>query len=45
MFKRTGQALTAYTSHLKKDGLKDAPIAVDLSFINNEAPDERAIMD
>ena len=38
-------ALTDYTPHLKSDGLKGARIGVDLSFLNNEAPEERAIMD
>lgn len=38
-------ALTDYTPHLKKDGLKGARIGVDLSFLNNEAPEERAIID
>lgn len=38
-------SLTDYTPHLKIDGLKDARIGVDLSFLNNEAPEERAIMD
>ena len=40
-----GQALTDYTPHLKTDGLKGARIGVDLSFFNNEEPEERAIMD
>ena len=39
-----GQALTDYTPHLKTDGLKGARIGVDLSFLNNEEPEERAIM-
>ncbi|MGM0898299.1 MAG: amidase family protein [Bacillota bacterium] len=43
--KSEGQALTDYTPHLKKDGLKGARIGVDLTFLNNEAPEERAIMD
>ncbi|MGB6778507.1 MAG: amidase family protein [Planococcus citreus] len=43
--KSEGQALTDYTSHLKTDGLQGARIGVDLSFLNNEAPEERAIMD
>ncbi|PKG45400.1 MULTISPECIES: amidase family protein [unclassified Planococcus (in: firmicutes)] len=38
-------SLTDYTPHLKTDGLKGARIGVDLSFLNNEAPEERAIMD
>lgn len=38
-------SLTDYTPHLKSDGLKGARIGVDLSFLNNEAPEERAIMD
>lgn len=38
-------SLPDYTPHLKKDGLTDARIGVDLSFLNNEAPEERAIMD
>ncbi len=38
-------ALTDYTPHLKSDGLKGARIGVDSSFLNNEAPEERAIMD
>ncbi|ANU16322.1 amidase [Planococcus maritimus] len=43
--KSEGQALTDYTPHLKADGLKGARIGVDLAFLNNEAPEERAIMD
>ncbi|MDE0581485.1 amidase family protein [Planococcus sp. A6] len=38
-------SLTDYTPHLKSDGLKNARIGVDFSFLNNEAPEERAIMD
>ena len=38
-------ALTDYTPHLKADGLKGARIGVDLAFLNNEASEERAIMD
>lgn len=38
-------SLTDYTPHLKSDGLKGARIGVDLSFLNNEAPEERALMD
>ncbi|KYG58454.1 amidase family protein [Planococcus maritimus] len=38
-------ALSDYTPHLKADGLKGARIGVDLAFLNNEAPEERAIMD
>lgn len=38
-------SLTDYTPHLKADGLKGARIGVDLAFLNNEAPEERAIMD
>ncbi len=38
-------ALTDYTPHLKADGLKGARIGVDLAFLNNEAPEERTIMD
>ncbi|MBU9673835.1 amidase [Planococcus sp. CP5-4] len=38
-------SLTDYTPHLKTDGLKGARIGVDLWFLNNEAPEERAIMD
>ncbi|WP_434401647.1 amidase family protein [Planococcus sp. 11815] len=41
----TACALSDYTPHLKTDGLKGARIGVDLSFLNNEAPEERAIMD
>ncbi|WP_033542683.1 amidase family protein [Planococcus sp. CAU13] len=40
-----GHALTDYTPHLKTDGLKGARIGVDISFLNDEQPDERAIMD
>lgn len=43
--KSAAQALTDYTPHLKKDGLSGARIGVDLSFLNNEASEERAIMD
>ncbi|MBT2582981.1 amidase family protein [Planococcus sp. ISL-109] len=43
--KSAGQSLTDYTPHLKSDGLKGARIGVDLSFLNNEEPEERAIMD
>ena len=38
-------ALTDYTPHLKADGLNGARIGVDLAFLNNEASEERAIMD
>lgn len=40
-----GKALTDYTPHLKVDGLKGVRIGVDVTFLNDEAPDERAIMD
>lgn len=40
-----GHALTDYTPHLKTDGLKGARIGVDISFLNDEEPEERAIMD
>ncbi|RNF39557.1 amidase family protein [Planococcus salinus] len=40
-----GKALTDYTPHLKHDGLKGARIGVDVTFLNDEEPDERAIMD
>ncbi|MBT2570118.1 amidase family protein [Planococcus sp. ISL-110] len=43
--KSAGLALTDYTPHLKTDGLKGARIGVDLSSLNNEEPEERAIMD
>ncbi|ANU11958.1 amidase [Planococcus antarcticus DSM 14505] len=39
-----GRALTDYTPHLKMGGLKGSRIGVDLSFLNNEEPEERAIM-
>ncbi|AQQ54085.1 amidase family protein [Planococcus lenghuensis] len=39
------QALTDYTPHLKADGLKGVRIGVDVTFLNDEKPDERAIMD
>lgn len=38
-------ALTDYTPHLKIDGLKGARIGVDISFLNDEEPEERAVMD
>lgn len=40
-----GRALTDYTPHLKTDGLKGARIGVDRSYMNNEEPEEIAIMD
>lgn len=40
-----GKALTDYTPHLKADGLKGVRIGVDVTFLNDEAPDERAVMD
>ncbi|MGE6368767.1 amidase family protein [Planococcus kocurii] len=43
--KSTDHALTDYTPYLKKDGLNGARIGVDLSFLNDKAPEERAIMD
>lgn len=39
------KALTDYTSHLKADGLNGARIGVDVSFLNDEEPEERAIID
>lgn len=39
------KALTDYTPHLKLDGLQGARIGVDITFLNDEEPDERAIMD
>ena len=41
----TGQALADYTPHLKTDGLKGARIGFDRSYMNNEEPEEIAIMD
>lgn len=40
-----GKALADYTPHLKLDGLKGARIGVDITFLNDEEPDERAIID
>ncbi|MGH2318599.1 amidase family protein [Planococcus sp. SE5232] len=39
-----GRALADYTPHLKTDGLEGARIGVDLTFLNNEEPEELAIM-
>lgn len=43
--KSEGKALADYTPHLKADGLKGARIGVDVTFLNDAEPDERAIMD
>lgn len=43
--KSEGKFLTDYTPHLKADGLKGARIGVDVTFLNDADPDERAIMD
>lgn len=43
--KSEGHALEDYTPHLKADGLKGARIGVDVTFLNDAEPDERAIMD
>ncbi|MFD1032501.1 amidase family protein [Metaplanococcus flavidus] len=40
-----GKALADYRPHLKKNGLQGAKIGVDISFLNDEEPEERAIMD
>ncbi|TAA72808.1 amidase family protein [Planococcus salinarum] len=39
------QVLSDYTPHLKTDGLKGARIGVDISFLNDEDPEQRAIVD
>ncbi|MGK7376326.1 amidase family protein [Planococcus sp. 1R117A] len=40
-----GVGLTDYTAHLKKEGLQGARIGVDISFLNDKEPEERAIME
>ncbi|WP_088007129.1 amidase family protein [Indiicoccus explosivorum] len=40
-----GKALSDYTPHLKHDGLQGARIGVDVTFLNDGEPEERAIMD
>ena len=40
-----GKALVDYRPYLKMDGLQGARIGIDVTFLNDEEPDERAIMD
>jgi amidase len=43
--KSEGKFLADYTPHLRADGLKGARLGVDVTFLNDAEPEERAIMD